>query len=72
MGATIKNILWGVVAWAICAAVYDAGKRAVVRDCHEYHTFTYDRGAYFCKKLRTAREREKEEAYQPAKDDIKI
>lgn len=73
----MRRILEGVLLCAIGAgvvlAVYDAGKRSVVRDCWEFRTFTYGDTAWFCKQLRTAREREVSEAEKrPADEFVEI
>jgi hypothetical protein len=49
-----------LIAGALSAA-YDAGQRSIIRDCVEFHTFTYARGAWACARMRTAGEREREE-----------
>jgi hypothetical protein len=60
----MKTMLLGFCLGAMLIVVpiaYDAGKRGVVRDCLTFHTFTYARSAWFCTRMRTAIEREKEE-----------
>lgn len=73
----MRAIIWFSLAAVLYAAMlyaaYDAGQRSIVRDCVEFHTFTYARGAWLCKRLKTAKEREREEAEElPAKAEVSI
>lgn len=55
----MKPVAWILsfaLGWAVATAIYDAGQRSIIRDCHEFHTFTYGRNAYGCVRLKTPKE----------------
>jgi hypothetical protein len=51
-----------VGGFVLASIIYDSGKRSIIRDCHNFHTFTYAQRAYGCMRIRTPAEREQEEA----------